>query len=120
MSILKKLFGRGDDDDEGTDAPVSLDAERRRVQLIRLEQALDALAAEMRAEQSMDNPGWQARVNEYSRLAGAAMQQRQAPLTREGLLARLLRRDPGRHGEDRTPAGGGDVRRRRPPAAAAR
>jgi hypothetical protein len=86
MSILKKLFGRGDDDDEGTDAPVTLDVERRRVQLIRLEQALDALAAEMRAEQSMDNPGWQARVNEYSRLAGAAMQQRQAPLTRETLL----------------------------------
>ena len=39
----------------------------------------------MRAEQTMDNPGWRARVNEYSRLAGEAADQRRAP-TREGLL----------------------------------
>jgi len=88
VSFLKKLFGRRDDEDdeEGVDAPITLDAERRKVQLLRLEQALDALATEMRAEQSMDNPGWRARVNEYSRLAGVAMTQRQAPLARDTLL----------------------------------
>jgi len=88
VSFLKKLFGRrGDEDDEeGADAPITLDAERRKVQLLRLEQGLDALATEMRAEQSMDNPGWRARVNEYSRLAGVAMIQRQSPLARDSLL----------------------------------
>jgi hypothetical protein len=88
VSFLKKLFGRREDEDDegGVDAPITLDAERRKVQLLRLEQALDALATEMRAEQSMDNPGWRARVNEYSRLAGVAMTQRQAPLARDTLL----------------------------------
>ncbi len=85
MGFLKKLFGRGEEDEEGFDAPITLDAERRKVQLLRLEKALDALASEMRAEQSMDNPGWRARVNEYSRLAGLAMTQRQAP-ARDELL----------------------------------
>ena len=86
MSFLKKLFGRReDDDDAGVDAPITLDTERRKVQLLRMEKALDALASEMRAEQSMDNPGWRARVNEYSRLAGTAMTLRHAP-TRDGLL----------------------------------
>jgi hypothetical protein len=87
MSFLKKLFGRTDgDDEEGLDAPITLDVERRKAQLLRLERALDALATQMRAEQSMDNPGWRARVNEYSRLAGVAMAQRQAPLARDALL----------------------------------
>lgn len=87
MSFLKKLLGRkDDDDDEGFDAPITLDVERRRAQLVRLERALDALATAMRAEQSMDNPGWRGRVNEYSRLAGVAMTQRQAPLARDALL----------------------------------
>lgn len=86
MNFLKKLFGRSDDDDEGEDAPITLDVERRRVQLIRLEQALDALANQMRSEQSMDNPGWRGRVNEYGRLAGDAMIQRKGTFSRETLL----------------------------------
>ena len=85
MSFLKKLFGRNDDD-EGEDVPITLNVEQRKVQLIRLEKALDALANEMRVEQSMDNPGWRGRVNEYNRLAGEAMVQRQSPLARDALL----------------------------------
>ncbi|HEX8510818.1 MAG TPA: hypothetical protein VF635_15135 [Propionibacteriaceae bacterium] len=85
MGFLDKLFGRGQRDEDG-DIVITLDVERRKAQLTRLEKALDALASQMRAEQSMDNPGWRARVNEYSRLAGLAMAQRQAPLTRESLL----------------------------------
>ena len=84
MSFLKKLFGR--DEEEASDPPITLDVERRKVQLIRLEKALDALASQMRAEQSMDNPGWRERVNEYSRLAGVAMTQRQSPLARDTIL----------------------------------
>jgi hypothetical protein len=47
VSFLKKLFGRRDDEDdeEGADAPITLDAERRKVQLLRLEQGLDALSS---------------------------------------------------------------------------
>lgn len=86
MSFLKKLFGRNDDDDEGEDLPITLNVEQRKVQLLRLEKALDALANEMRAEQSMNNPGWSGRVNEYSRLAGEAMVQRKGPLARDALL----------------------------------
>lgn len=85
VSFLKKMFGREDDKGE-VDVPITLDAERRLGQLSRLEQALDALAREMRQGQSMDNPGWRARVNEYSRLAGEAMSLRQAPLSRDALL----------------------------------
>jgi hypothetical protein len=86
VSFLKKLLGRDKDDEEGSDAPITLDVEKRRAQLTRLEKALDALAAQMRAEQSMDNPGWRARVNEYSRLAGVAMTQRQGTPARDTLL----------------------------------
>lgn len=85
LSFLKRIFGREDDDGD-LDAPITLDVDRRKAQLTRLEQALDALAAEMRAEQSMDNPGWRARVNEYSRLAGVAMTQRQSSLSRDDIL----------------------------------
>ncbi|HYP43993.1 MAG TPA: hypothetical protein VEQ66_02225 [Propionibacteriaceae bacterium] len=84
MSLFKKMFGRGES--EATDVEVTLDSERRKAQLSRLEAALDALAAEMREEQSMDNPGWRARVNEYNRLAGEAMALRQGPLTRAAVL----------------------------------
>lgn len=84
MNFLRKLFKR--DGDGAEDAPIIVDVETRTPQLLRLERALDALAAEMRAEQSMDNPGWRGRVNEYSRLAGECMQLRRGPLTREGLL----------------------------------
>ena len=86
MSFLKKLLGRDKDDEEGFDAPVTIDVEARKAQLTRLEKALDALATQMRAEQSMDNPGWRARVNEYSRLAGVAMVQRQGTVARDNLL----------------------------------
>lgn len=85
MNFLRKLLGRSADD-EGEDVSVTLDTERRTAQLLRLERALDALAAEMRNHQSMDNPGWRVRVNEYSRLAGEAMQLRRGPLTREAVL----------------------------------
>lgn len=85
MSFLKKLFGRDTEEDE-VDVVITLDVERRRAQLARLENALDALATEMRAEQSLDNPGWRGRVNEYNRLAGMAMQQRRGEMSRESLL----------------------------------
>ena len=84
MSFLRKLFGREVEDVE--DAPITLDLERRRTQLLRLEQALDALATEMRAEHTTDDPGWRGRVNEYSRLAGQAQLERQGTPTRESLL----------------------------------
>ncbi|SDT42773.1 hypothetical protein SAMN04488543_4331 [Friedmanniella luteola] len=86
MGFLGKLFGRDRDDDEGFDAPVSLDLAVRRPQLQRLETALDALAEQMRVAQSVDNPGWRGRVNEYSRLAGEAATLRQGVPTREQLL----------------------------------
>ena len=42
---------------------------------------------EMRAAQSMDNPGWRGRVNEYSQLAGECMLvRRSSPLTKEAVL----------------------------------
>ncbi len=83
MSFLRKLFGREVEDE---DAPITLDVERRRAQLLRLEKALDALATEMRAEHTIDDPGWRGRVNEYSRLAGQAMSERQGTPTRDGVL----------------------------------
>jgi hypothetical protein len=84
VSFLRKLFGKADESAE--DRPITIDVERRRVQLLRLEKALDALAREMRLEQTMDNPGWRGRVNEYSRLAGEAMELRRGTPTRESLL----------------------------------
>jgi hypothetical protein len=82
VSFLRKLFGR----EEPTDVPVSLDLDRRRQQLHRLERALDALASEMRADHTTDDPAWRERVNEYSRLAGEAMTMRRGTPTREGVL----------------------------------
>jgi hypothetical protein len=84
VNFLRKLFGHHDDTDE--DVTITVDVERRTPQLIRLERALDALANQMRMVQTMDNPGWRGRVNEYSRLAGEALQLRRGPMTREGLL----------------------------------
>ena len=85
MGFLDRLLGRrGDDDDAGE--PIALDVEERRRQLERLEKALDTLATQMREAQSVDNPGWRARVNEYSRLAGEAMTIRRAGPTRETIL----------------------------------
>ena len=82
MSFLRKLFGR----EEPTDVPVTLDLDRRKEQLLRLERALDALAAEMRTDHTTNDPAWRERVNEYSRLAGQAMDERRGTPTRESVL----------------------------------
>ena len=82
MSFLRKLFGR----EEPEDVAVSLDVDRRKEQLRRLERALDSLASEMRADHTMDDPAWRERVNEYNRLAAEAMTMRRGTPTREGVL----------------------------------
>jgi hypothetical protein len=82
VSFLRKLFGR----EEPEDVPVSLDVDRRKEQLLRLEKALDALASEMRADHTTSDPAWRERVNEYSRLAGDAMTMRRGTPTREAVL----------------------------------
>jgi hypothetical protein len=84
VSFLRKLFSKAEE--PGEDRPITINVERRRPQLARLEEALDALAREMRLEQTMDNPGWRGRVNEYSRLAGDAMELRRGTPTRDSLL----------------------------------
>lgn len=88
MGFLQKLFGKfGKNEESGEDLPITLDVEKRKAQLLRLEKALDALVASMREDPAqLANPGWKARVDEYGRLAGEAMMQRGKPLTREGLL----------------------------------
>jgi hypothetical protein len=82
VSFLRKLFGR----EEPEDVAVNLDVDRRKEQLLRLERALDALASEMRADHTMEDPAWRERVNEYRRLAGEAMSMRRGTPTREGVL----------------------------------
>ena len=82
MSFLRKWFGR----EEPEEVPVTLDLGRRKEQLLRLERALDALASEMRADHTTSDPAWRERVNEYSRLAGEAMNLRRGEPTRESLL----------------------------------
>lgn len=82
MSFLRKWFGR----EEPEDVPVTLDLGRRKEQLLRLERALDALATEMRADHTTSDPAWRERVNEYSRLAGDAMNLRRGEPTRESVL----------------------------------
>ena len=84
MGFLKKLFGR--DDEEAEEVPITLDLDRRRTQLLRLEKALDALCAEMRADHTTADPAWRNRCNDYSRLAGQAMEERKGTPTRESLL----------------------------------
>ncbi len=84
MNFLSKLFGRRDEQE--ADLPINLNVPARKQQLEELEQALDALVVAMREAQSVDNPGWRGRVNEYNRLAGEAMTQRQGVPTRESLL----------------------------------
>ena len=86
MGLLDRLRGRKNDDDSGASAPITLDLERRRPQLLRLEQALDRLAKTMRDEHTTHDPGWRSRVNEYSRLAGEAMTLRRGTPTREELI----------------------------------
>ena len=79
VSFLRKWFGR----EEPEDVPITLDVERRKEQLLRLERALDSLAAEMRADHTTNDPAWRERINEYSRLAGDAMGLRRGTPTRE-------------------------------------
>ena len=86
MGLLGKLFGRGGEDEDDEGVAIAVDVDRRRPQLQRLERGLDALAEQMRATQSVDNPGWRGRVNEYGRLAGDAMTLRQHVPTREQIL----------------------------------
>jgi hypothetical protein len=82
VSFLRKWFGR----EEPEDVPITLDVERRKEQLLRLERALDSLAAEMRADHTTNDPAWRERINEYSRLAGDAMGLRRGTPTRESVL----------------------------------
>jgi hypothetical protein len=82
VSFLRKWFGR----EEPTDVPINLDVDRRKEQLLRLERALDALAAEMRADHTTNDPAWRERINEYSRLASEAMDLRRGTPTRETVL----------------------------------
>lgn len=88
MGFLSKLFGRrqSESDDSSEDTVIRLDQELRKQQLLRLEQALDQLATEMRRADSLDNPGWRIRVNEYARLAGEAMLVRRTEVTWEAVL----------------------------------
>jgi hypothetical protein len=82
VSFLRKWFGR----EEPEEIPIAVDVETRKQQLLRLERALEALAAEMRADHTMDDPAWRERVNEYNRLAGEAYELRRNEITREKLL----------------------------------
>lgn len=97
MNFLRKLFKRGADE-EGEDAPIHLDQELRQRQLLRLEKALDQLTEAMRSCESLDNPGWRVRVNEYNRLAGDAMTLRRGEITREGVLDLVFEIRPLFHG----------------------
>ena len=85
MGFLRKLLGRNDEatDDE---VVITLDVDRRRPQLLRLEKSLDALAVQMREVHTTDDPGWRGRVNEYGRLAGDAMTLRRGTPTRDEVL----------------------------------
>ena len=86
VGLFDKLFRRPSSDDDGEETVIALDVEARRPQLLRLENALDTLARAMRSVQSVDNPGWRGRINEYSRLAGDSMVMRKGTPTREGVL----------------------------------
>jgi hypothetical protein len=97
MSFLRKLFKPKGDQVED-DTPIALDAAARAPQLLRLEQALDALATAMRHQEAFNNPGWRGRVSEYSMLAGEVMKLRRGPLTREALLDVVFAVRPLFHG----------------------
>lgn len=86
VGLFDKLFRRQSEDDDGEETVIALDVEVRRPQLMRLENALDALVRAMRSVQSVDNPGWRGRINEYSQLAGDSMVMRKGTPTREGVL----------------------------------
>lgn len=110
MGLLQRLLGREKENDpeenNAEEDVITLDAERRKPQLIRLERALDDLANAMRADHTTDDPGWRGRVNEYSRSAGEAMTLR-GDLNREGLLDLVFSIRPVFSGE--VPAGFHDL-----------
>jgi hypothetical protein len=86
VGLFDKLFRRAPEDDDGEETLIALDVDARRPQLLRLENALDALSRAMREVGNVDNPGWRGRINEYSRLAGDSMVMRKGTPTREGVL----------------------------------
>jgi hypothetical protein len=97
MNFLRKLFKR-DADDVGEEVSIHLDQELRKRQLLRLEKALDQLTHEMRSCESLDNPGWRVRVNEYSRLAAPQRHRIAGEVTREGVLDLVFEIRPLFHG----------------------
>ncbi|WP_020575751.1 hypothetical protein [Actinopolymorpha alba] len=85
MSWLRKVFGGKDD--LAPAAPVSLDIEQRRAQLLELERVLDRLVELMKSnEQRMSNPAWRERMAEYRRLSGESYRLRSGGFTREQIL----------------------------------
>lgn len=85
MGLLSRLFGGRDE--SGVDRPVTLDLDTRRAQLKDLEDALDGLSDRMRdREDLMANPGWRARAQEYTRVAGESTLLRKGTPTREAVL----------------------------------
>lgn len=85
MSWLRRLFSGKDH--LAPPAPITLDVERRREQLLRLERTLDQLVEAMKANEArMSNPAWRERMAEYRRLSGEAYRLRAGSFTREQIL----------------------------------
>ncbi|GAA5002432.1 hypothetical protein [Actinopolymorpha pittospori] len=85
MSWLRKVFGGKDD--LAPSAPLDLDVEQRKEQLLRLEGVLDRLVEVMKDNQTrMANPAWKERMAEYRRLSGESYRLRAGGFTREQLL----------------------------------
>ncbi|WP_147304756.1 hypothetical protein [Thermasporomyces composti] len=82
---LRRVFNGKDD--LAPPPPLTLDVDRRREQLARLEQALDRLVDAMRANEArMSNPAWRERMSEYRRLSGETYRLRTGTFTREQIL----------------------------------
>jgi hypothetical protein len=85
VSWLRKVFGGKDD--LAPSAPLDLDVEQRKEQLLRLEDVLDRLVGVMKANETrMANPAWKERMAEYRRLSGESYRLRAGGFTREQLL----------------------------------
>jgi hypothetical protein len=85
VSWLRKVFGGKDD--LAPSAPLDLDVEQRKEQLLRLEGVLDRLVEVMKNNQTrMANPAWKERMAEYRRLSGESYRLRAGGFTREQLL----------------------------------
>ena len=82
MSFFRKLFNR----EEPEDAPITLDVDRRRHPAAAAGEGPGRAGRGDAPDHTTDDPGWRSRVNEYSRLAGQAMTERQGTPTREGCL----------------------------------